>query len=145
MNTNYVITGTFLSSFDEKTNIKTNCQYIYNPNKTTISYQENPTTNSKLENIRTNIYIINNNKIIINRKQHITSNNIINNIITIEKNKRTLSTYITPYGQLSMGITGYNLTINLTSNGGLISCTYDIDFNNQKSHSNTILLNISKS
>ncbi len=142
MKTNHTITGTFWSEISEEIKIKTSCEYLYTPSEIKISYREKINAEQKPVNTLTEIKIINN-KIIITRDTCLSNNTKNNiNIITVDKNKRTLSTYTTPYGNLIMGITWNNAEIDLNLNGGQIFFSYDIDFNNQKSHVNNVLIHI---
>ena len=134
-NSNYVITAVFSSSLDEPTNIKTNCQYNYNPEFIEIFYQES--TNQEF--VTTNIKIYNSKKVEIIRTQNLSSN-----IITVEKNKRISSDYNTPYGKFIIGITGTETQIKLGAEGGSFLLSYEIDFDNQKSHTNTVCAQIFK-
>ena len=133
-NLKYIISAEFITSENEKTNILTNCNYIYQPKLSIISYLENLENSENTKNLETKIYIYNN-KIIINRQ---------NNNIIIQKNIRNESKYITPFGVILMGITGDFLETNLSLNSGNIYFKYKIDFNNLYSHSNQAKIKITK-
>ena len=64
--------------------------------------------------------------------------------IIIDKNKRHLCNYGTPYGMLTIGVRGCKIKSDLSSEGGTISFTYTLDVNTALASTNTINIKIIK-
>lgn len=144
-NSDYIIKALFVTSHNsqnEKTNILTSCDYNYTPNLSIISYSDNETQKTDLENFETKIKIYSNKKIIINRLNKI--NNNLNNSLIIEKDTRNEFKYKTPFGVILMGTIGEFLDIKLSEDTADIFFSYKIDFNRSYSHSNQVKIKITK-
>lgn len=87
-----------------------------------ISYDESGMLDSG-EEVKTQIYIKNENSVILQRTGAIKSR------IVIELQNRNASFYSTPHGDLSIGVFGDVIENNLTDNGGEITLKYTIDSN----------------
>ncbi len=62
--------------------------------------------------------------------------------MVIEKGVRNNCFYMTPMGELSLGIFGEKVKTNLTENGGSISMNYTIDANSQLLSRNKVNISI---
>ena len=62
--------------------------------------------------------------------------------MTVEKGKRHLTFYRTPYGELTMGIYGTNVEFEKDEKGATLKLKYDLDFNNGFVSENTMKIYI---
>lgn len=62
--------------------------------------------------------------------------------LTVLEGRRCLSSYNTPYGTLTMGISGRTVDINLDENGGQIVLDYAVDINSEFMSNNLIEINV---
>ena len=101
----------------------------YENDKTVIEYIEN---NEEMGPEETTITVFNNNTVSIVRKGQFSSE------MTVEKNTRHHTFYITPYGEMTMGIYGNQVDWSRVDNGGILKMKYSLDFNNGFVSENTM-------
>lgn len=71
----------------------------------------------------------------------IRSGSIISEM-TVEKGKRHLCMYSTPYGDIPMGISAKEVSSSVDKNGGELRLSYEIDFNSNYTASKQMLIKI---
>ena len=86
--------------------------------------------------IKTTVFIKPDNSVVMQR------NGSYNSRMVIEKGVRNNCFYITPMGELSLGIFGEKVVADLTDNGGKISMNYTIDTNLQLLSRNHVNISI---
>ncbi len=64
--------------------------------------------------------------------------------IIIEKNKRHLCNYGTPYGMLTIGVRGCKIKADLNEDGGILAFTYTLDVNTALASTNSINIRIKR-
>lgn len=101
----------------------------YENDKTVIEYVEN---NEEMGPEETTITVFNNNTVSIVRKGQFSSE------MTVEKNTRHHTFYITPYGEMTMGIYGTRVDWSRIDGGGILKMKYSLDFNNGFVSENTM-------
>lgn len=101
----------------------------YENDKTVIEYIE---SNEEMGPEETTITVFNNNTVSIVRKGQFSSE------MTVEKNTRHHTFYITPYGEMTMGIYGNQVDWSRVDNGGILKMKYSLDFNNGFVSENTM-------
>lgn len=101
--------------------------------KTTIEYVEN---NEETGPEETTITVSGNDTVSIIRNGQFSSE------MTVEKGKRHLTFYRTPYGELTMGIYGTNVEFEKDEKGATLKLKYDLDFNNGFVSENTMKIYI---
>ena len=67
-----------------------------------------------------------------------------NTEMVIEKGSRHTCFYSTPFGELIMGIYGISVESNMSENGGTLSFTYTIDFNNTPASENQLHITVAE-
>ena len=67
-----------------------------------------------------------------------------NTEMVIEKGSRHTCFYSTPFGELIMGIYGMSVESNINENGGTLSFTYTIDFNNTPASENQLHITVAE-
>ncbi len=100
-----------------------------------ISYDESELLEVEGE-IKTTVFIKSDNSVVLQR------NGAYNSRMVIEKGVRNNCFYMTPMGELSLGIFGEKVKTNLTENGGSISMNYTIDANSQLLSRNKVNISI---
>jgi len=65
-----------------------------------------------------------------------------NTEMVIEKDRRHLCCYTTPYGELMMGIYAKTVINEIGENGGKLSFSYTIDFNNTPASENELFISV---
>lgn len=101
--------------------------------KTVIEYIEN---NEETGPEETTITIFGNDTVSIVRNGQFSSE------MTVEKGKRHLTFYRTPYGELTMGIYGTMVDFSKNEKGATLKLKYDLDFNNGFVSENTMKIYI---
>ena len=104
-----------------------NCKYY-------LSYEEGQLIENGL--CKTKIYINSSDSVVLQRKGAIESR------MEIEKDKRNVSLYVTPVGELSIGIYGEKVEINLNESGGSINLAYTIDSDLRLISRNTVEITV---
>ena len=105
----------------------------YDDDKSLIEYIEN---NEETGPEETTITVSNNNTVSIIRNGQFSSE------MTVEKGKRHLTFYRTPYGELTMGIYGTNVEFSKDEKGATLKLKYELDFNNGFVSENTMKIYI---
>lgn len=67
-----------------------------------------------------------------------------NTEMVIEKDRRHLCCYTTPYGELMMGIYANLISNEMGENGGTLKFAYSIDFNNTPASENELLISVAE-
>ena len=101
--------------------------------KSIIEYVEN---NEETGPEETTITVSDNNSVSIVRHGQFSSE------MMVEKGKRHLTFYRTPYGELTMGIYGNQVDWSKDDNGGVLKMRYSLDFNNGFVSDNTMIIYI---
>ena len=105
----------------------------YEDNKNIIEYIEN---NEETGPEETTITVFENDTVSIVRNGQFSSE------MMVEKGKRHLTFYRTPYGELTMGIYGTNVEFEKDEKGATLKLKYDLDFNNGFVSENTMKIYI---
>jgi len=63
--------------------------------------------------------------------------------LSVEKAKRNLCNYRTPYGEILMGVYGKEIELDVQDTGGSFRFSYDIDINGAVSSANTVKIDYS--
>ena len=105
----------------------------YDDDKSLIEYIEN---NEETGPEETTITVSNNNTVSIVRNGQFSSE------MTVEKGKRHLTFYRTPYGELTMGIYGTNVEFSKDEKSATLKLKYELDFNNGFVSENTMKIYI---
>lgn len=105
----------------------------YDNNKSIIEYIEN---NEETGPEETTITVSNNDTVSIVRHGQFSSE------MMVEKGKRHLTFYRTPYGELTMGIYGTNVDFSKDEKGATLKLKYELDFNNGFVSENTMKIYI---
>ena len=106
---------------------------LYEDEKAIIEYIEN---NEETGPEETTITVSNNNTVSIVRNGQFSSE------MMVEKGKRHLTFYRTPYGELTMGIYGTNVDFSKDEKGATLKLKYELDFNNGFVSENTMKIYI---
>lgn len=120
---------------DDKIDVKTSGTYYIKDGKQIIEYleysDENPDkpTSVMLE--------INDETAIMSHKNSTTR-------LILEKNRRHLCVYDTPYGMIQLGVFTHFFKSTLGNNGGLINIKYTIDIDSQLSSKNEIKISVKR-
>ncbi len=105
----------------------------YDNNKSIIEYIEN---NEETGPEETTITVSDNDTVSIVRHGQFSSE------MMVEKGKRHLTFYRTPYGELTMGIYGTNVDFSKDEKGAILKLKYELDFNNGFVSENTMKIYI---
>ena len=105
----------------------------YEDNKNIIEYIEN---NEETGPEETTITVFENDTVSIIRKGQFSSE------MMVEKGKRHHTIYMTPYGELTMGIYGNQVEWSKDDNGAVLKMKYSLDFNNGFVSENTMIIYI---
>ena len=105
----------------------------YDDDKSIIEYIEN---NEETGPEETTITVSNNDTVSIVRHGQFSSE------MTVEKGKRHLTFYRTPYGELTMGIYGTQVDFSKDEKGATLKLKYELDFNNGFVSENTMKIYI---
>ncbi len=76
------------------------------------------------------------------QKISMTRSGKYNTEMIIEKDRRHSCYYSTPYGELLMGIYAKSIENNVSENGGTLSFSYTIDFNNTPASENELTVEV---
>ena len=106
---------------------------LYEDEKAIIEYIEN---NEETGPEETTITVSDNDTVSIVRHGQFSSE------MMVEKGKRHLTFYRTPYGELTMGIYGTNVDFSKDEKGATLKLKYDLDFNNGFVSENTMKIYI---
>ena len=107
--------------------------FLCEDEKTIIEYVEN---NEETGPEETTITVSGNDTVSIIRNGQFSSE------MTVEKGRRHLTFYRTPYGELTMGIYGTNVEFEKDEKGATLKLKYDLDFNNGFVSENTMKIYI---
>ena len=99
-----------------------------------LSYEEGQLIENGL--CKTKIYINSSNSVLLQRSGAIESR------MEIEKDKRNASFYVTPVGELFIGIYGEKVEVNLDESGGSINLAYTIDSDLRLISRNTVEITV---
>ena len=105
----------------------------YDNNKSIVEYIEN---NEETGPEETTITVSDNDTVSIVRHGQFSSE------MMVEKGKRHLTFYRTPYGELTMGIYGTNVDFSKDEKGATLKLKYELDFNNGFVSENTMKIYI---
>ena len=106
---------------------------LYEDEKAIIEYIEN---NEETGPEETTITVSNDDTVSIVRHGQFSSE------MMVEKGKRHLTFYRTPYGELTMGIYGTNVDFSKDEKGATLKLKYELDFNNGFVSENTMKIYI---
>lgn len=73
-------------------------------------------------------------------KVEMTRNGVFDSCLLIEKSKRNMCQYATPYGNMLMGIHGKEIEANVNDREGAFNFGYDIDINGSVTSCNTVTM-----
>lgn len=136
MKDNYLITIDTLQKSeigDDSFSLSTLGEYSYNNGDVTIRYEDSAATG--FEGCETTL-TINPSSVTMNRTGQAISH------MVLEPGKKHMCHYMTPYGDLPLGVTTKELRHHLNENGGTVDFTYTLDLNSNFFASNQLRITV---
>ncbi len=99
-----------------------------------LSYDESEATG--LENARTTLFLRSDSSVVMQRT------GLFQSRLVIEKGKRHVSPYSTPYGEMQIGVLGESVEHRFTEEGGTLFMCYTLDSDSRPLSRNTVKISV---